>query len=50
MVGCRWLIEEKSSITSVLDDFYAGGRGRTDMSLRPHDFESCASANSATPA
>ena len=28
----------------------AEGRGRTDTGVSPHDFESCASANSATPA
>ena len=30
--------------------YYTGGRGRTGTSLRTLDFESSASANSATPA
>ncbi len=29
---------------------YTGDRGRTDTPKREQDFESCASANSATPA
>jgi hypothetical protein len=28
----------------------AAGRGRTDMTVRSHDFESCVSANSTTAA
>ena len=31
-------------------NYYTGGRGRTGTSLRTLDFESSASANSATPA
>ena len=33
-----------------VETFGAGGWNRTTMGVSPHDFESCASASSATPA
>ncbi len=42
------LYKEKT-FTLIVKVFYTGGRGRTDTP-EEHDFESCASANSATPA
>lgn len=37
-------------IDSTQKSFGAGGGGRTHMNVTSQDFESCASANSATPA
>ena len=46
----RWVRHDGACGNSVRRFLGARGRGRTDMVVRPHDFESCASANSATRA
>ena len=38
------------NLVSLVNLSYTGGRGRTGTSVRTLDFESSASANSATPA
>ena len=46
----QWQIRLKKVLNVLQDFFHAGGRTRTGTAVKPLDFESSASANSATPA